>query len=464
MIGAVAIFALGSGLSGGASSAIMLLAGRVIQGIGGAGLTLMTGMIVSDIVPVRERGKYMSIIFCSFSVGTGLGPFVGGALVERASWRWVFYINLPICGAALIMLYLFLQVHRPKTWTAKEKLLRIDFIGNALLVASCCSILIALSWGGARYAWSTYHVLVPLLLGFAGTVFFHWYESTSFCKEPTIPSRMLTTSRTTTIVMVLSFCQFMLSFWSVYFFPVYFQGVLLVSPERSGVLLLATAVTSPPLAIIAGNLLSRTGRYKPLHVAAMGLFTLGLGLCIKLDSKSGLGEYIVFQLIIAVGNGLLMSTLLPAAQADLPEKDVAVATATWGFLRSYGGIWGVAIPGAIFNSQFQHFLHKRVTDPTILAELGQGSAYASVSGTYVRGLSDTIRQEVISVYGDALQVVWIVATAFAGATLCLVLFEKEIPLRTTVKSDYGLKEKKKSETAREEEGAEDNGGNGGNGR
>ena len=155
MIGAVAIFALGSGLSGGASSAIMLLAGRVVQGIGGAGLTLMTGMIVSDIVPVRERGKYMSILFCSFSIGTGLGPFVGGALVERASWRWVFYINLPIRREALIMLYLFLQVHHPKSWAAKEKLVRIDFIGNALLVASCCSILIALSWGGARYAWST---------------------------------------------------------------------------------------------------------------------------------------------------------------------------------------------------------------------------------------------------------------------------------------------------------------------
>ncbi|GLB11618.1 hypothetical protein AtubIFM57258_008488 [Aspergillus tubingensis] len=446
LIGAVAIFALGSGISGGASSSAMLLVGRVLQGAGGGGISLMTQLVISDLVSVRERGKFMAIIFTTFSLGTSLGPFIGGALVDNTTWRWVFYINLPIAGAALVLLYFFLQVHFQRRLTVRQKMSRIDFVGNAILIASVTSILIALSWGGSRYSWRSWHVLVPLLVGFAGTGFFHFYESTRFCKEPTLPTRILANNRTTSIVLFCSFCQFLLSFWTIYFLPIYFQGVLLVSPERSGVLLLPFVITSLPIAMLFGNLLTRWGRYKPIHIVAFMLITLGTGLFVRLDQHSSMAEYVIFQIITAVGTGMIMSTLLPAVQAPLQDTQVAPATATWGFLRAYGGVWGVAIPGAIFNSQIQTNLSKRVSDPDVRRTLGSGSAYSHVSSSYIRSLPADVRDDVVSVYVDALRIVWATATAFAGLCFLLTLLEKEVPLRTSVKSDYGMRRREQEKT------------------
>jgi Major Facilitator Superfamily len=442
LIGAVAVFALGSGISGGATSSSMLLAGRIIQGIGGGGLSLMTQIIISDLVSVRERAKFMSIIFATFTLGTGLGPFIAGALVDHTTWRWVFYINLPIAGVSLVLLYIFLQVHYKKTLTVRQKLTRIDYVGNVLLVMSVSSILIALSWADTKYPWSSWRILVPLLMGFAGTALFHVYEATPWCKEPTVPGHVFSNNRTTTLTLLFSFCQFMLSFWIIYFLPVYFQGVLLMSPERSGVMLLPTVLFSPPVAMASGQLLSRTGRYKPIHLTGLGLLTLGIGLFIHLDQNCSIGEVVGFQLIAGLGMGLIMSTLLPAVQAGLPQKQVASATATWGFVRAYGGIWGVAIPGAVFNSQFQKYLLAQVTDPQVIKALSNGSAYSQVSGSYINSLPSLVRSQVIGVYADAVRMVWIVAVAISGAAFVLCFLEKEIPLRTTVKSDYGLKEKK----------------------
>lgn len=154
-ISIVATFVLGSGISGGATSTGMLIAGRAVQGIGGGGINLMIELIVCDLVPLRERGNFMGIIFAIFAVGTSVGPFVGGAIVQHASWRWVFYINLPIGGVSLALMVAFLHVNHQKTLTVKEKLSRIDFLGNAILIGSITSILIALAYGGTKFSWSS---------------------------------------------------------------------------------------------------------------------------------------------------------------------------------------------------------------------------------------------------------------------------------------------------------------------
>ena len=437
---AVGIFTLGSGISGGASSTVMLIAGRVIQGIGGGGISLMTQLIISDLVSVRERGKYIGIVFAVFGAGTTAGPVIGGVIVQHTSWRWVFWINLPIGGTTLILQYFFLQVTYKKRFTFKEKLKQIDWFGNFLLVASVISILIALSWANTRYPWSSWNVLVPLLVGFAGTVSFHCFEASKFCVQPTVPSRLFT-NRTCAVAMVLTFAQSMLTFWQIYFLPVYFQSTKLVSPVRSGVLLLPALTAGVPTAVISGVVLTKTGRYKPIHAVGLALMTLGSGLFTLLNPSSSLARIVLFQIVTGFGVGCVQTTLLPAAQADIPQSLVAAVTSTWGFMRSYGSVWGISVPAAIFNARFES-LRGQISDAAIRAQLGYGNGYSHVSNTYIDALAPPTKQEVISVYSQSLKLVWQVALGFAGLCFLLVFLEKEVALRKTVESDFGLKEKK----------------------
>ena len=439
---AVAIFTLGSGISGGANSTTMLIAGRVVQGIGGGGISVMTQLIVSDLVSVRERGTYIGIVFAVFGLGTMVGPVIGGTIVEHISWRWVFYINLPVGGVALVLQYFFLQVTYKKIMGFRAKARMIDWVGNVLLIGSVVSILIALTWANTKYPWSSPKVLVPLLIGIAGTGLFHTFEASRYCVQPTIPPRLFL-NRTCAVAMILTFAQSMLTFWWIYFLPVYFMSTKKVSTARSGVLLLPSVMAGIPTAVTSGWLLTKYGRYKPLHLAAFTLMTIAAGLFTLLDASSNLAEIVMFQVVAAFGVGCVLTTLLPAAQADLPQALVAPITATWAFMRSYGSIWGIAIPAAIFNSRFED-LHWRISDPVLRAELGGGSAYSHASDGSVRFLPPTIQKEVISVYSDSLKLVWRVAVGFSGLCFLLAFLEKEVSLRKTVETDFGLKEKEKS--------------------
>ncbi|KAF8846456.1 MFS general substrate transporter [Acephala macrosclerotiorum] len=440
MIGAVTFFVLGSGLSGGAHSSAMMIAGRAIQGIGGGGINVMIDIIVSDLVPLRERGTFMGMIFAIFSIGTSLGPFVGGIIVQRTSWRWVFYLNLPIGGVALVLLFLFLHVeYKQEAWLAKVK--RIDYFGNALLMTSIVATLLALSWGGSLYAWSEWRVIVCLVLGLAGMASFGIYEATPWCREPMMPPHLFS-KRTTVAAFIISFLHNMITFWVVYFVPVYFQAVKLSSTTRSGVQFLPSVILAVPTAMVAGFVLSKYGRYRPIHAVGMALTTIGLGLFTMFNANTSAAEWIIYQIITALGLGLLLTTTLAAVQAELTDRDVGLATGTWAFLRSYGAIWGISIPAAIFNSQFGKLSVTRISDPAVRAQLANGEAYSHISAKFINSLDPQVKSEVVRVYSDTLKLVWQVAIAFSALGFLLVWFEKEIKLRTENDTEYGLKEKK----------------------
>ncbi|GAB1194892.1 MFS general substrate transporter [Aspergillus pseudonomiae] len=440
MIGAVAFFVLGSGISGGAINSAMMIAGRTIQGIGGGGINVMIDMIVSDLLPLRERGNFMGMIFAVFSIGTSLGPFIGGALVQHSSWRWVFYLNLPIGGTALVCLFFFLHVNYQKEpW--QKKLKRIDYIGNALLMTSIVSILLALTWGGTAYPWSNWRIIICLVLGFVGMIAFHLYEASPWCVEPMMPPHIFG-NRTSFSALILSFIHNMLTFWVVYFIPVYFQSVKLSSSTRAGVQFLPSVILAVPTAMAAGIILTKWGRYQPMHAVGMGLALLGLGLFTRLDADSSDAEWIIYQIITAIGLGLLLTTTLAAVQVPLEEKDVGLATATWAFIRSYGAIWGISIPAAIFNTQFGR-LSSRISDPAVAAQLAGGEAYSHVSATFIKSLEPQVRDEVISVYSDTLKLVWQVSLAFAALGFIIVWFEKQLKLRTELETEYGIVDPKK---------------------
>ena len=336
---------------------------------------------------------------------------------------------------------LFLKVNFDKETTFAEKAKRIDYAGNLILITSVTSMLLALSWGGTLYTWSSYHILVPLILGFAGLGLFHTYEATIWCKEPTLPPHIFT-NRTTAIAIILGFIHNMLLFWVVYFLPIYFQGILGSSSARAGVQLLPTVIMSIPIGIVAGVTISSTGRYRPIHFLGFALIAIGLGLFTILDENTSVAEWVIFQLICAIGLGLLITAILPAVQVDLPEKDVGHATAAYAFMKSYGAIWGVSIPSAIFNSEFSKQSY-RITDIAVREQLSRGNAYSFVNARLVQSFPAQARIQVVEVFGRSLRLTWQVSIAFAVLSFFLVFVEKEIKMRTTLETEYGLAEKKK---------------------
>ncbi|KAL8727611.1 MAG: hypothetical protein Q9166_005919 [cf. Caloplaca sp. 2 TL-2023] len=444
LIIATVIFTFGSGICGGASNIGMLVAGRALQGIGAGGVNVLIEIVVCDLVPLRERGNYLAIIFGLIALGTALGPVFGGLIVQYTSWRWVFYLNLPVGGAALAMLIAFLQVNYEKETTIKAKLKRIDWIGNAIFVASVVAVLIALSWAGTVYPWNTYRIIVPLVLGCMGFVIFLLYEKSNFCVEPTMPVHLFS-NRTSLTAFLLTFFHSVVTIWALYFLPVYFQGVLGSTPGRSGIQLLPTVLFLIPFAAMGGQLVARFGRYRPVHLAGYAIMVIGFGLFTLLSADSSTAEWVIYQGIEAAGAGLIIPALLPAVQAPLTDADTALATSTWAFVRSFGLVWGATIPAAIFNNRFDQLAPSRIQDPAIVSIVSGGEAYQHATRIFLDSLPNDVRVQVKSVFLASLRRTWQVAIGFAGLGFALVSLEKEIKLRQELDTDFGMKTKEKKE-------------------
>lgn len=421
--------------------------GRVVQGSGGSGLAILGQLVVSDLVPLRQRGAYMALIMIAITIGTGMGPFIGGIIVQSTTWRWVFYLNLPIAGLSLILLLAFLHTGSRKG-SALQKLGRFDYIGEAIFISSVTAILIALAYAGTTHPWSSWRTILPLVLGFAGLGAFIAYEETPFCVEPTMPLRLFK-NRTTVVACSVAFLHSLINVWVIYFLPVYFQGVKRSSPARSGVQLLPVILFLIPFAAVSGRLLQRFGRYKPLVVAGVAVMVIGLGLFTLLKPSSSMAAWVCFQALEAAGTGLSLSALLPAAQASLEEADTAKITGTFSFIRSFGISFAVTVPGAIFNSRFNNEAYK-ISDDSVRAELLQGQAYEHATKEYIDSFHDPLRAEIVGVYSDTLKFIWQIALGICGLAFLISLFMKEIEMRNTLKSDFGLQKKDQKEELKEE--------------
>lgn len=419
----------------------MLIAGRVLQGIGASGLSVLVETVVSDLVPLRERGNYMAIVFGMISLGTSLGPLFGGLIVDYSTWRWVFYLALPIGGLALVLLFLFLHVNYDKSSSLATKVGSLDWVGNAIFIGASCAILIALSWAGAEYPWSSYQVLVPLILGMITLPGFIALEASRFVTNPMMPLHLFRNSVSSPI-FALTFIHSLVTMSAFYFLPVYFQGALGATPYRSGIMLLPTILVVMPFAIFGGVLLSKFGRYKPILIVAFILMVLGFGLFSILDEHSSTGAWVGFQIIESAGAGLAVPVLLPALLAPLTDKDTALATGTWAFMRSFGVTWGVTIAGAIFSNRAEQLARAgAISDEAVTADFVAGGAYRDATAAFVDSLSEEIRAQVVSVQSRSLQRSWQVAIAFAGLGLVVAAFLKEVPLRKKLDTEFGITEK-----------------------
>ncbi|KAK7757680.1 hypothetical protein SLS62_000057 [Diatrype stigma] len=444
MLTVIATFVLGSGICGGATTGSMLIAGRAVQGAGSGGIVMVSSIIISDLVPLRERGKFSAMLMSIFGVGSALGPFIGGAIVSSTTWRWVFYLNLPIGAVAFGVLFLCLRVSYNKEMTFWQKLKRIDLIGNCILVASTVSVLYALSYAGTRYPWGSWHTLVPLLVGFMGLLFFAWFQTTGLSTEPLMPPRFFQT-RTTIILPINTFIYSALLYWSIFFLPVFFQGVKLYSPILSGVGLLPISLLGIPGSMLGAIALTRWGRYKPIHILAFATQTLGLGLFTLQQENTTVAEWVIFQCILAFGGGMIFTTMLPAFQAFIHEHDLAACTAAWYFIRMFGHVWGVAIPAAIFNSRIDELLAQgAISNPQVARIISAGGAYQAASAAFVEQFPPALQIEIRAVYRQATQRVFQIAIIFSGVAFLLTLLEQEVELRKTLETEFGIELKERS--------------------
>ncbi|KAI9651473.1 MAG: hypothetical protein M1831_000970 [Alyxoria varia] len=440
----IAWFMLGSAICGGARDGATLIAGRTIQGLGSGGIVQAFDIIVSDLVPLRYRGNYVAIILLIYSIGATMGAFIGGAIVDHTIWRWAFYIKLPVGAVSLLIMFFFLNVNHRSYMSMVNRLKRIDFIGNFILIGGTTSMLIALTYAGTRYAWSSWHTLLSLLIGFASFPVFGAFEASQFASaEPVMPKRLLS-NRTSIIVGINTFLFNVITYWAIFFLPVYFQSVKLTSPTRAGINVIPIALLGVPAAAAAAAAVSRWGKYRIIHILGFTIFTVGLALFAQLDEYSPTGEWVGNMFTSPLGAGMLLNTQLPAFQAPVSEADQAAAKGCWNFIKTLGSVWGVAIPAAIFANRVNELIAGgAVSNPVAAQMMIGGGAYRYASAEFVRRFTAPDQAEIVAVYRLAFQRVFLVAIAFSGFALLLCFFKKDIVLRVNLVTEYGLEEEEK---------------------
>ncbi|KAG8923556.1 hypothetical protein FRC02_011057 [Tulasnella sp. 418] len=435
MLGALFLFAIGSGICGGAKNMGMLIAGRTIQGMGGGGIFSASEIIVADLIPLRWRGLFMGVFGSVWAVASAIGPPIGGAFAE-SDWRWLFYMNVPLTGLAAVLVFMFLRVKAPKD-DFKTKMGRMDWTGNFLVIASSTITIIALTWGGVKYSWSSYQVLVPLILGLVGLVVFFGYEA-RYAKEPVVPWTLVS-NRTSLSGYLGTFLHGIISMIVVYYLPVYLQGSKMKSPIQSGVGLFGSAFTIAPFAIVCGATVAIFKIYRPQNYIAWAVSAVGLGILSLLEADSSKAMWVSFQVIEGIGVGMLYTATTFPILSALPLSESAHAMALFAFLRTFAQTWGVTIGATILQNE----LRDRLPSDFLAMFPAESVEIAYTAIPLIPSLSEPVQTQVRVAFAESLQIVWYVSAAICVLGFISVVLMKEIPMHEVTDEDWGLEEKKK---------------------
>ncbi|HSL25205.1 MAG TPA: MDR family MFS transporter [Acidimicrobiia bacterium] len=411
---AIGLFLIGSILSGLSQNMAQLVAFRAVQGLGAGGLMVMAITIVGDVVSPRERGRYQGYFGAVFAVASIAGPLLGGWLVDSFSWRWVFYINLPLGLAALFVTGVVLNL----PFTRHEH--RIDYAGAGLLVSGVSALLLVTVWGGREYEWGSMVIVGLAALGVILVGAFLWWESR--IPEPILPLRLFR-DRTFSLTSAAGFIVGLAMFGAIVFLPLFLQVVIGASATNSGLLLLPMMFGVITTSVAGGRLITRTGRYKIYPVVGSILAAVALFLLSTMGADTTLLLASVYMLILGAGLGLTMQVLVLAVQNSVQSRDLGVATSASTFFRSLGGSFGTALFGAIFNSQITRRLAGLVPAGSL------GASDLTGSPTAIAQLPAGLRQGVVQAFAGASNTVFLAAVPFALVAFVLVLMMPELPLR-----------------------------------
>ncbi|KAG0178038.1 hypothetical protein DFQ28_004588 [Apophysomyces sp. BC1034] len=415
----IALFLFGSVLCGAAKSIIMLIVARAIAGIGGGGILSMVFVIIADLVPLEKRGSYQGVINSVFALASVFGPLIGGSFTDYVSWRWNFYINLPIGVAAMGVLLWFLQLPTPKD-KFSEKLKRIDYVGTVIVLAFSTLFLLAMNFGGQMFPWNSAAVIVPLVLTGVLVCLLVVVES-KYAKEPLMPPRLFKNQSVVSVLVTNSF--FGLTFFSMlYFLPVYFQVVRNDSAMWSGIRLIPMQMVICAFSTCSGIFISKYGVYRPLLSMGFTLLTLCVGFISFFDINTSWSMVYGITVVGGAGLGLLFSSNVIALQASVELRDIAVVTGLGSFTRILGGALGVAISSAVLNSSLNQNL-PLVIPPQYAAQVIQSSEFVR------QGLPAEYMQQTLEVYVEALRLIWHVIIPMAGMGFIASLFVRHYEIR-----------------------------------
>ncbi|MBB1156535.1 MDR family MFS transporter [Amycolatopsis dendrobii] len=411
------LFVVGSLVAGFAQNIDVLILSRIAQGIGGGGLTALAQVIMAAIVSPRELGKFSGVFGAVFAVGTVAGPLIGGVLVDTSwlGWRWCFFLGVPFALAAILLLQRTLDL------PTLRREVHVDYLGAFLIMLGVSTLLVWSSLAGSTFEWGSWQTAVLVPAGVLVLVLAVWVESK--VREPVVPLRLFR-NRTVTLATVASFLVGVAMFGGTVFLSQYFQLALGKSPTAAGLMSLPMIFGLLVSSTVSGQLISRTGKWKPFLLLGSVLMAAGLGLLGLIDAHTSLVELSLFMLVLGVGVGMLNQNLVLVTQNDVPAADLGAATSTLSFFRSLGGSIGVSALGAVLASRVG----------TLIADgLGPAASSGSGSGGKVPDLAQLPAPVVAVVreaYGVATSDLFLISAPIALLVVVAVAFLKHLPLKT----------------------------------
>ncbi|WP_261993753.1 MDR family MFS transporter [Streptomyces sp. t39] len=418
---AIVIFLIGSALCGIAQNMPQLIAFRAVQGLGGGGLMVLSMAIVGDIVPPRERGRYQGLFGAVFGATSVLGPLLGGFFTEHLTWRWVFYINLPVGVVALLVIAAVLHI------PVRSQRHTIDYLGTFLIASVATCLVLVASLGGTTWSWGSPQIIGLALLGAVLLVAFVAVERRA--AEPVLPLKLFRI-RTFTLVAVISFVIGFAMFGAMTYLPTFLQVVRGVSPTMSGVHMLPMVFGLLLTSTLSGQLVSRTGRWKVFPIAGTAVTAIGLLLLHLLTENSSDWQLGMCFFVFGAGLGLVMQVLVLVVQNAVSYEDLGVATSGATFFRSIGASFGVAIFGTVFTNR----LENKLTDALAGQQVppGAGAAELAADPRAIAELPAQLRPSVLHAYSTAITDVFLYAVPVVVVAFVVAFFLKEDTLRGSV--------------------------------
>ncbi|MEV6768582.1 MDR family MFS transporter [Nocardia sp. NPDC051030] len=411
-LASIAIFLIGSGLSGAAQTMDQLIGFRVLQGIGAGGLAAGAFAIIGELIPPRERAKYMGMTASLMALATIGGPLVGGFVTDHFGWRWTFYLNLPLGLVALVWCQAMLHL------SAKRPNAKIDYLGAALLTVTISAIVLVTTWGGTQYAWGSPQVLAMIAVVALGLPAFLWSQTRA--PEPIIPLSLFT-SRNFALTSVLGLVTGVAMFGAVSFVPLFQQTVQGASASNSGLLLLPMMVPIIAVSQIAGRVMGKTGRYKIYPILGGAFLTAGSIAMATVSTDTSRLTSGIYMALLGAGIGFLMQITMMIAQNSVQMKDIGAASGTSTLFRTLGGSFGVALFGALFNRQ--------VTGALSGQGGGSASAGTQLDPATLSTLPATIRDAYLHGVASGVHSIFTWAAVICAVGLVAALFIVDVPLR-----------------------------------
>ena len=422
-IGAIALFVLGSIIGGLSQNMAWLIGGRAVQGLGGGGLMILAQAIIADVVPARERGRYMGIMGGVFALSSVAGPLLGGWFTEGIGWRWAFWMNVPLGALAIASAMLFLRL--PKNSRTKPKL---DVAGMALLAVASTCLVLTTTWGGTTYGWGSATIIALIVGTIVAAAAFVSVERKA--AEPIMPPHLFR-DRNFNLTTVAGLITGIAMFGALAYLPTYLQMVTGAGATKAGFLMIPMMAALLVSSVISGQLVSKTGRYKWLPIIGTLLVSVSLVLLSTMTPSLPVWALCSYLAVMGVGLGMSMQILILIVQNSFPISQVGTATASNNYFRQIGASLGSAVVGSLFVARLTQLLTDRMP--------GGGSTAAGSSNSFtpaiVRELPAAVRGVIIGAYNDALTPVFLYTVPLILIAVVLLCFIKEKPLATTIERD-----------------------------